>query len=135
MKTTEILLYVLLALFAWSNRDRIPPEYQFWRYNQTSVKIVNNSDQDLTDVSAMVWSVSHKIGTIKKGTSFELRPHRQRDLTDIVVRFRYGNDLIERFAGTLDEDDKYRMVITVNYAGVVTVLEGSDMPEDATTSP
>jgi hypothetical protein len=135
MKTTEILLCVLLALFAWSNRDRIPPEYQFWRYNQTSVKIVNNSDQDLTDVSAVVWSVSHKIGTIKKGASFELKPHRQRDVTEIIIRFRYGNDLIERYAGTLDEDDKYRMVITVNYAGVVTVLEGSDMPEGAAASP
>lgn len=135
MKTTEILLYVLLALFAWSNRDRIPPDYQFWRYNQTSVKIVNNSDQDLTEVSAVVWSMPHKIGTIKKGASFELKPHRQRDLTEVVIRFRYGNDLIERYAGTLDEDDKYRMVITVNYAGVVAVLEGSNMPEAAATSP
>lgn len=135
MKTKEILLYLLLALFAWSNRDRLPPEYQFWRHNETSVKVMNNSDQDLTDVAVVVWSTSHKIGTIKKGVSYELTPRRQRDLSEVVVRFRYGNELIERYAGTLDEDDKYRMVITVNYAGVVVVQVGSDMPEAAATSP
>lgn len=128
MKTTEILLYVLLALFAWSNRDRIPPEYQFWHHNQTSITVQNSSDQDLREVSLVVWGTAHQLGVIKKGASQELKTHRQRDITEVVIRFRYGNELIDRYAGSLDEDDQYRMRITVGYAGVVVAQEGSDMP-------
>ena len=135
MKTTEILLYVLLVLFAWSNRDRIPPEYQFWRDNQTSITVINSSDQDLRDVSLMVWGAPHKLGTIRKGASQELKTHRQHDMTEVVIEFRYGNEVIDRHAGTLDEDDKYLMRITVSYAGVVVVQEGADVPEAAATSP
>ena len=131
MKTTEILLYVLLVLFAWSNRDRIPPEYQFWKHNQTSITVVNSSDQDLQDVSLMVWGTAHKLGAIKKGASQELKTHRQHDMTEVVIKFRYGHEMIDRHAGTLDEDDKYLMRITVSYAGVVVVQEGSDTPEAA----
>ena len=134
MKTTEILLYVLLVLFAWSNRDRLPPEYQFWRNNQTSITVINSSDQDLRDVSLMVWGAPHKLGTIKKGQSKELKTHRQRDMTEVVIEFHYGNEMIDRHAGTLDEDDKYLMKITVSYAGVVVVQEGTDVPEAAATS-
>ena len=134
MKTTEILLYVLLVLFAWSNRDRIPPEYQFWRHNQTSITVMNSSDQDLRDVSLMVWGAPHKLGTIRKGQSQELKTHRQHDMTEVVIEFRYGNEMIDRHAGTLDEDDKYLMKITVSYAGVVVVQEGVDAPEAAATS-
>ncbi|TAL10655.1 MAG: hypothetical protein EPO02_06810 [Nitrospirae bacterium] len=135
MKTTEMLLYVLLVLFAWSNRDRIPPEYQFWKHNQSTVKVQNNSDQDLTDVAVVVWATPHKIGTIKKGTAYELITTRKRDDTEVVVQFRYGHELIDRYAGTLDEDDKYWMLITVNYAGVVVVQEGADIPEVAAPAP
>ncbi len=135
MKTTEILVYVLLVLFAWSNRDRIPPEYQFWRHNQTSITVLNSSDQDIRDVSLMVWGAPHKLGTIKKGQSQELKTHRRRDLTEVVIEFRYGNELIDRHAGTLDEDDQYLMRITVGYAGVVIVQEGADMPEATATAP
>ena len=134
MKTTEILLYVLLALFVWSNRDRIPPEYQFWRNNQAWVKVQNNSDQDLREVSVVVWGSPHQLGTIKKGTSQELQSYRKHDITEVVIRFRYGNEQIERHAGTLYEDDKYQMLITVNFAGVVVVREGSDIPEAAATT-
>lgn len=128
MKTTEILLYVLLILFVWSNRDRVPPEYQFWRNNQTWVKVQNNSDQDLGDVSVVVWGSSQKLGTIKKGTSREVRSYRKHDVTEVVIRFRYGNELIERHVGTLDEFEKYQMLITVNYAGVVIAQGGSELP-------
>lgn len=134
MKTTEILLYVLVALFAWSNRDRIPPEYQFWRNNQSSVIVLNGSDQDIKEVSLTIWGAPHPMGTIKKGASQELRTHRRHDMTEVVIRFRYGNELIDRHAGTLDEDDKYQMRITVGYAGVVAVQEGSDIPEAAPTT-
>src|SRR5438105_2364805 len=121
----EYLLVLLVLLFAWSNRDRVPAEYQFWRHNDTYVKVVNNSDQDLTDVKVVVWSAPHLLGTIKKGKAQDLKVHRLRDVTDVVVSFRYGNELIDRFAGTLDEEDDYKMVINVNYAGVLTVQEGA----------
>jgi hypothetical protein len=74
------------------------------------------------------------LGTIGKGSAQELKIGRKRDVTDVVIRFRYGNEMIERFAGTLDEEDKYRMLITINYAGVVVVREGSAIPEAAATS-
>ncbi len=135
MKTTEILLYVLLVLFAWSNRDRIPPEYQFWKHSQSTIKIQNNSDQDLTDVIVVVWGIPQKVGTIKKGLSNELKSFRRQDSTEVVIRFRYGTELIDRYAGTLDEDGKYQMLISVNYAGVVVVQDGSHVPEAAATSP
>lgn len=134
MKSKEFLMFLLLALFVWSNRDRIPPEYQFWRNNQTWVKVQNNSEQDLADVVVTVWAKPHKLGTIKKGKSQELRSYRRHDVTEVVIRFRYGNEQIERHVGTLDEDDEYKMLITVNFAGVVVVQEGSDIQGAAATS-
>src|SRR5438270_238792 len=89
----EYLLVLLVLLFAWSNRDRVPAEYQFWRHNDTYVKVVNNSDQDLTDVKVVVWSAPHLLGTIKKGKAQDLKVHRLRDVTDVVVSFRYGDAL------------------------------------------
>jgi len=132
--TTEILLFLLLVLFVWSNRNRVPPEYQFWRNNQTWVKVQNSSDRDLTEESVVVWGVPHKLGTIKKGAAQEVKAVRRHEITEVVVRFRYDNELIERHAGTLDEDDEYKMLITVNYAGVVTVLTGADIAGAAATS-
>lgn len=134
MKSTEILLYLLLALFVWSNRDRVPPEYQFWRNNQTWVKIQNSSDQDLGEVSVVVWGSPHKLGTIPKGGFREVRSYRKHDATEVVIRFRYGNEQVERYVGTLDEFEKYQMLITVNYAGVVIAQGGSELPEAATTA-
>jgi len=131
----EHLLFALFALFVWSSLDKIPPEYQFWKQNDTQIKVENNSDQDILDVSVMVWSLPHKLGTIKKGTVQELKIGRKRDVTDVVIRFRYGNETIERFAGTLDAEDQYRMLITINYAGVVVVKEGADIPEAAAIRP
>jgi hypothetical protein len=130
----EHLIFVLFALFVWTSRDNIPAEYQFWRSNATQIKVENNSDQDISNVSVVVWSIPHSLGTIKKGNTQELKIGRKRDVTDVVLRFRYGNEMIERFAGTLDEDNQYRMLLTIGYAGVVIVRAGSDMPEAAATS-
>lgn len=130
----EYLIFALFALFVWASQDKIPAEYQFWRNNDTQIKVENNSDQDISNVSVVVWSVPHSLGTIGKGSAQELKIGRKRDVTDVVIRFRYGNEMIERFAGTLDEEDKYRMLITINYAGVVVVREGSAIPEAAATS-
>ena len=130
----EHLILVLFALFVWTSRDNIPAEYQFWRSNATQIKVENNSDQDISNVSVVVWSIPHSLGTIKKGNTQELKISRKRDVTDVVLRFRYGNEMIERFAGTLDEDNQYRMLLTIGYAGVVIVRAGSDMPEAAATS-
>ncbi len=134
MTHKEYLVLALFVLFVWSNRDRVPPEYQFWRNNQAWVKVQNNSDQDLEDVAVVVWSSPHKLGTIKKGKSQEVRSYRTRDVTEVVIRFRYGNEQIERHVGTLDEFEKYQMLITVNFAGVVVAQGGSEFPEAAATT-
>lgn len=130
----EYLIFALFALFVWASSDNIPAEYQFWRHNDTQIKVENNSDQDVSDVSVVVWSVPHTLGTIRKGNTQELKIGRKRDVTDVVLRFRYGNEMIERYAGPLDEASQYRMLITISYAGVVVVKAGSDMPEAAATS-
>ncbi len=125
---TNYLLILLVVLFAWSSRDKIPVEYQFWRHNESFVKVVNNSDQDLTEVKVLVWSEPHKIGPMKKGKTYELKMNRPRDVSDVVISFKYGNEVIERFAGTIDEEDEYKMTINVNFAGVITVQEGGAAP-------
>ena len=130
----EYLIFALFALFVWASRDNIPAEYQFWRQNDTQIKVENNSDQDVSNVSVVVWSVPHNLGTIGKGSAQELKIGRKRDITDVVIRFRYGNEMIERYAGPLDEEAKYRMLIIINYAGVVAVRAGSDIPEATATS-
>jgi hypothetical protein len=119
------LIVALLGLLAWSNRDRIPLEYQFWRHAETLITIQNNSDQDIKDVVVIVWSTPHELGSIPKGKVEDLRLLRIRDSTEVVVRFRYGAELIERHAGTLTEDTGYRMAVTVYYAGVVMAQIGN----------
>ena len=50
---------------------------------------------------------------------------RLRDHSDVIIRFKHGGDVIERYAGTLDEDTNYQLTISVNFAGVVTVETGA----------
>ena len=129
----NFLLIILLLLFAWSNRDRLPTEYQFWRNNQTWIKVQNNSDKDLKDVSVGVWSQQHQLGTIKQGMTQELIVNRKRDASPVIVQFRYGSEMLERYAGILDAENQYQMVISVNYAGVVTAREATPQEVDETT--
>lgn len=123
-----LIIIVLLGLLVWSNRERIPLEYQFWRHAETLITIQNNSDRDIKDVVVIVWSTPHELGTIPKGRFQDLRLLRIRDSTEVVVRFRYGMELIERHAGTLTEETGYRMAISVYYAGVVMAQIGSPEP-------
>ncbi len=127
------LLILLLLLFAWSSLDRLPPEYQFWRTNQTWIKVQNNSDKELNDVSVGVWSQQHRLGAIKQGMSQELMVSRRRDVSPVLIRFRYGNEELERYAGLLNEENQYQMVINVSYAGVVTAREATPQEVDAAT--
>lgn len=126
----EALLILLVVLFAWSNKDQlIPIEYQFWKQTQTWVRVQNDSDQDISDVVLRVWSKPHNLGSIPRGQFKDVRVRRHRDITEVVIGFKYVNDFIERHAGTLDEDANYQMTISVNFAGVVTARAGVGAPE------
>jgi hypothetical protein len=127
------LLVILLVLFAWSSLDKLPPEYQFWKKNQTWIKVQNNSDQDLKNVSVGVWSQQHQLGTIKPGMSRELMVARRRDVSPVLLRFHYGSEELERYAGMLNEDNQYQMVINVSFAGVVTAREATPQESDEIT--
>lgn len=125
----EYLLAAFLLLVLWSNRDRLPVEYQFWRQNETLIQVLNRSDQDITGVGLVVWASPHTLGNILKGRGKELRVPRQRDTTEVVVRFKYGKELIERHAGTLNEENNYRMNVLVHFAGVVLTEYGVEATE------
>ncbi|HXZ25988.1 MAG TPA: hypothetical protein VEI24_07195, partial [Nitrospiria bacterium] len=61
---------------------------------------------------------------------------RRRDTSPVVIRFRYGNEELERYAGMLDEENQYQMVINVTYGGVVTAREATPQEaEEATKQP
>ncbi len=123
MKAFVIL--ALVGLLAWSNQDLIPLEYQFWKKSETAIVLQNNSDQDIQNVVVVVWSLPHPIGMIPKGKSRELKARRSGEETDVVVRFRYGSEAIDRHVGVLTPLTGYRMVLTLNYAGIVTAQVGA----------
>ena len=125
----EWLLVICAVLILWSNKDRLPPEYQFWRQNETLILVVNQSDRDITGTRLVVWSKPHPLGDIKKGRSKEFRIVRQRDVTEVVIRFKYGEEVIERHAGTLDQRNEYRMTIFVHFAGIVLTQVGGTAGE------
>jgi hypothetical protein len=115
----------LLGLLAWTNRDLIPLDYQFWKKAEMVITVQNNSDQDIQNVGVVVESTPHPLGTISKGKSQVLKLRRGSEVSDVVVRFGYGPETIERHAGTLTEKTGYRMLVGVNFAGVVTSQIGS----------
>ena len=120
----SFLVIAVLGFLVWSNRDQIPSDYQFWSKADTIVVVQNNSDRDIKDVGVVIWSVPHAMGTIPKGKSMEFKTRRSADKTDVVVRFGYGNETLERPAGTLTEQTGYRILIGVNFAGIVTAQVG-----------
>jgi len=87
--------------------------------------VQNNSGVDLSDVTLIVWSTPHHLGAITKGQTKNLGVLRLRDITDVIIKFKYGSEAVERLAGTLDEDTDYKMNIQVNFAGVVTAQVGT----------
>jgi len=121
----EHLILALFVLFVWSSRDKLPTELQFWKKSTAGITVQNNSGQDLTDVALVVYSTPNPMGTIRKEKSKTLKPKRLRDHSDVVIRFKYGGDMVERYVGTIDEDTNYQMTIYVNFAGVVTAETGS----------
>jgi hypothetical protein len=110
----------LLGLLAWSNRDQIPLDYQFWKKAEMVITVQNNSDQDIQNVGVVVESIPHPLGTIPKGKSQVLKLRRGSEVTDVVVRFAYRSETFEHHAGTLTDKTGYRMIVGVNFAGVVT---------------
>ncbi len=121
----EHLILALFVLFVWASRDKLPTELQFWKKSTAGITVQNNSDQDLTDVILVVYSTPNPLGTIRKDKSRTLTPKRLRDHSDVVIQFRYGGDIVERYVGTIDEDSNYQMTIRVNFAGVVNAETGS----------
>ena|SRR5713226_8637319 len=127
----EYLVYALFVLFVWASRDKIPPQFQFWKTHNTVITVQNSSGQDLSDVTVVVWSVPHSLRTIKKDRTKNLNTPRLRDTTDVVIKFKHGSEAVERLVGTLDEDSDYKMSIQVNFAGVVTAQVGTASSEDS----
>ena len=125
----EYLILALLAVTVWANRDTVPPRFQFWKVYNTSITVQNSSGQDISDVSVVVWSAPHPLGDIKKDSVKELKTVRLRDITDVIIRFRFGSEYIERYVGTLDANSGYTMNIRVNFAGVVTSQVGTASSE------
>ncbi len=122
---TQYLLVALFVLFVWASGDKLPTQFQFWKKYDTNITVQNHSDKDLSGVTVVVWSTPHHLGTITKGQTKKLDLLRLRDITDVVIKFTYGSEAVERLAGTLDEDTGYGMNIQVNFAGVVTAQVGT----------
>ena len=50
------LIAAVLGLLAWSNRDLISSDYQFWKKADTVIMVQNNSDRDIQNVGVVIWS-------------------------------------------------------------------------------
>ncbi|HEV8455565.1 MAG TPA: hypothetical protein VGQ24_11765 [Gemmatimonadales bacterium] len=125
----EYVIYALVVLLVWASRNSIPPRFQFWTTTNTMITVQNNSGQDLSDVTLVVWSEPHPLGTIKKDMAKNLKTPRLRDTTDVIIKFKYGSEPVERHVGTLEENSDYKMNIQVNFAGVVTAQFGTASAE------
>ena len=125
---TQYLIVAVFVLFVWAVRDKLPPQFQFWKKYATNITVQNHSDKDLSGVTVVVFSSPHSLGTLMRGQNKSLDVPRLRDVTDIIIRFKYGDEAVERLAGTLDEDTDYNMNIQINFAGVVTAQIGTASP-------
>jgi hypothetical protein len=125
----EYLIFAVVVFLVWASRNSIPPRFQFWTTTDTMITVQNNSGQDLSDVTLVVWSESHPLGTIRKDSAKKLNTPRLRDTTDVIIKFKYGSEPVERHVGTLEESSNYKMNIQVNFAGVVTAQVGTASAE------
>src|SRR3989442_14539123 len=125
----DYLIFVLVVFIVWVRRNSIPPRFQFWTTTDTHITVQNNSGQDLSDVTLVVWSESHPLGTIRKNAAKNLKTPRLRDTTDVIIKFKYESEPVERHDGTLDESSNYKMDIQGNFAGVGTAPAGTALPE------
>lgn len=131
----EYLIFALLVFLVWASRNSIPPRFQFWTTTDTMITVQNKSGKDLSDVTLVVWSEPHSLGTIKKDTAKNLKTPRLRDTTDVIIKFKYESEPVERHVGTLYEDSDYKMNIQVNFAGVVTAQVGTASSEGSDDKP
>jgi protoheme ferro-lyase len=120
-----VAVAALLALVVWMNRDQVPMELQFWSKKETVITVRNNSDRAINDVVLVVWSKEHPLGTIPKAVSREVKTTRPREATEVILRFRYGPELIDHHVATLTDQTGYQLTAAVNYAGVVTTQMGT----------
>ena len=127
----EYVIFALVVLLVWASRNNIPPRFQFWKTTDTTITVQNNSGQDLSDVTLVVWSEPHPLGTVKKDGAKNLKTPRLRDTTDVIIKFKYESEPVERHVGTLDESSNYKMNIQVNFAGVVTAQVGTASSGDS----
>lgn len=125
----EYLIFAVVVFLVWASRNSIPPRFQFWTTTNTMITVQNNSGQDLSDVTLVVWSEAHPLGTIRKDAAKNLNTPRLRDSTDVIIKFKYGSESVERHVGTLEENSNYKMNIQVNFAGVVTAQVGTASSE------
>ena len=121
----EYLIFAMVVLLVWVNRNNIPPRFQFWKTTDTMITVQNNSGQDLSDVTLVVWSEPHPLGTIRKDRVKNFKTPRLSDTTDVIIKFKYGPEAVERLVGALNEASDYKMNIQVNFAGVVTAQVGT----------
>ena len=92
----EYLILAVFVLFVWAVRDKLPPQFQFWKKYETNITVQNHSDRDLSGVTVVVWSTPHHVGTLAKGQAKSFTTPRIRDTTDVVIRFNYGSEPVER---------------------------------------
>src|SRR2546422_5128283 len=88
----EYLIFVLVVFLVWVSRNSIPPRFQFWTTTDTHITVQNNSGKDLSDVTLVVWSESHPLGTIRKNATKNLKTPRLRDTTDVIIKFKYESE-------------------------------------------
>jgi len=132
----EYLLALLVLIVVWVNKDHIVPvKYQLWSTQISNLRVYNNSDKDINDVVVHVWAKPQSLGTIKKGEARTITVPRSRDMTEVVMVFKYGNEIVDKHLGILDDESNYQMSIFVNYAGVVTSQAGLDTPVTQPTAP
>lgn len=125
----EYWIVALVVLLVWTGRNNIPPRFQFWTTTDTTITVQNSSGQDLSDVTLVVWSEPHPLGTLRKDAARNFTTPRRGDTTDVIIKFKYGSEPVERHVGTLYEDSDYKMDIQVNFAGVVTAQVGTASSE------
>jgi hypothetical protein len=125
----EYVIVALVVLLLWTGRHNIPPRFQYWTTTDTLITVHNVSGQDLSDVTLVVWSEAHPLGTIKQDSVKDLKTPRLRDTTDVIIKFKYGAEPVERHLGVMDEGSDYKMNIQVNFAGVVTAQFGTALAE------
>src|SRR2546426_12813036 len=103
----EYLIFVLVVFLVWVSRNSIPPRFQFWTTTDTHITVQNNSGKDLSDVTLVVWSETHPLGTISKNATKNLKTPRLRDTTDVIIKFKSESAPVDRHDWTPGKSPKH----------------------------